>query len=74
MDARIMAADAPEIRQNVTRKTLGNFTKSKTKFFLSGESSLSEGHQALDLELHNERHVLIETDDAENFLAALSKK
>jgi hypothetical protein len=40
-------------------------------FFLSGGFPLPDGHQAVDLKLRNSRRVLIETDDAENFIDAL---
>ena len=39
--------------------------------FLRDRQPLPDGHQAVDLKLKNGRHVLLETDDAENFLAAL---
>jgi len=42
-------------------------------FFLKDRQPLPDGHQAVELKLRNGRHVLIETDDAENFIAALKK-
>ena len=82
-DARIVTAKGPEIRQHVNVELFGRTTistKVKVKsgpymyaLFLSKDFPLSDGHQAVDLKLENGRHVLIETDDAENFLAAPRK-
>jgi hypothetical protein len=79
-EARIATAEDPEILEHVifSDGKLLIRTNAKIKsgpymyaFFLSNSFPLPDGHQAVDLKLRNGRHVLIETDDAENFLAAL---
>ena len=42
-------------------------------FFLSKYFPLQDGHRAVKLELRKDNPVLVETDDAENFLDALNK-
>ena len=82
-DARIVAAKDPEIWEHVNVGLFGGaaiHTKEKMRhgpymyaLFISKDFPLPDGHQAVDLTLRNGRHVLIETDDAENFIAALRK-
>jgi hypothetical protein len=82
-DARIVTADDPDMRQHVINEQWGSFKilrNIKTydgpymyALFLSKSFPLPDGHQAVDLKLRNGRHVLIETDDADNFLAALKR-
>ena len=82
-DAHIVATEDPEIRKHVIKEASGKLairTNKKIKrgpymyaFFLSDEFPLPDGHQAVELKLRNGRHVLLETDDAENFIAALRK-
>ena len=80
-EARIVAPEDPEIRQHAINEASGKLAirpnvKRKSGFyqyalFLSDRCPLPDGHQAVDLTLRSGRNVLVETDDADNFLAAL---
>ena len=72
VDARILTAEDPVKEQNLFVDVTENRAV-RAKFFLSNGFPFPEGHQAVDLKHRNGRHVLIETDDAENFLAALKE-
>jgi hypothetical protein len=67
-EACILAADDPKMKQYLFAEA----PKHKV-FFLSRGPTLCAGNQVMDLKLRNGRHVLIETDDADNFLAALRR-
>ena len=78
--ARIVTAEDPEIREHLINehwriKTIRTNVKMSGAymyaFFLNDHFPLPDGHQAVDLKLKNGRHVLFETDDAENFLMSL---
>jgi hypothetical protein len=71
-EARILAADDPKIQQYLFGG-VPEFTPKHTKVYLRDRYILPVGHQVMDLKLRNGRHVLIETDDADNFLAALKR-
>jgi hypothetical protein len=68
-NASIITGDNPKIRGYLFEEEAATHTR----FFLSDYFPLPAGHQAVDLKLRNGRHVLIETDDADNFLAALKR-
>ena len=81
IEARVVTAEDPQIRQDLIT-TSGFIPRPNKKrrngpymyaFFLGDTFPLPDGHQAVELKLKNGRHVLIETDDAENFIAALRK-
>ena len=83
VEAHVVTAEDHKIRQHVINEQWGTFTiRTNVKirsgpymyaFFLSNSFPLPDGYQAVDLTLRNGRHVLIETDDAKNLLAALRK-
>jgi len=80
IEARIVTAEDQRCKDFITNSGFIARPNEKIKrgpymyaFFLSDKFPLPDGHQAVELKLKNGRHVLIETDDAENFLAALRK-
>ena len=77
VDARVANLDDPEARIFITPCPWWRFYRTSDHypyaFFLRERQPLQKGHQAVELKLQSDSRVLIETDDVENFLAALKR-